>query len=93
VLAGGVCSGATGPTVTSPGACGFHGCVRARTAARRRADDDDACPVPGNPYRSHGRVSLRDSNRRGDDGGTFKNDCGDDDSGAVLTDEGERRRC
>lgn len=83
MLAASVCGCATSPTVTSPRACGFHGCVRARTAAGRRADDDDACPVPGNPYRSRGRVSLRDSNRRGDDGG--RGDFDNDDDAAVST--------
>lgn len=67
------CAGAADPAITSSGASGFHGCVRARTAARRRrADDDDACPVPGHPYRSRGRVSLRGhgpARRRPSEGG------------------------
>jgi hypothetical protein len=49
-----VCACDSGAAITSPGPCGVHGCVSAGTAARWRADDDDACPVSGNPNRSRG---------------------------------------
>lgn len=63
-LASSVPGGVAHPAITSSGPCGFRGCARLRTPARRRADDDDdACPVPVNPYRTHGRDSGSTSRR------------------------------